>query len=313
MIPSFASSRIHRFVDTQGSSLYEQACAGVRAFDIRLTVDKDDRLHVHHTFIGDSLSRVLKDLFKFLDEHKEEIVFLDFRCPTGKGDELREELNKWEDPNEYLFHESVNVDDFFSPNSTTSQKSSTTENETRAINNVSSENNAIKRTDLSMNESEEVTETIDQSNLVEHMQYGTSSNSEEQILNTQSNPTCSKSITNNSNESNVSPRSSQDHELTNPLSFQNQKEYPVKEIMVKKTLKVRRKHRNMITWKKEDLLLTVGEAKRLGKRMIVFSSEEGFIEHNMLLNYWPNVCNQIELKRYLDSVLTEKPVVRISF
>ncbi|VDN27623.1 unnamed protein product [Gongylonema pulchrum] len=72
---------IRRWATTQRFSVVEQLHAGVRYFDVRLTVPlatKLDGIRVLHALYGERIEQFLVDINAFLDSHSREIVILDF-------------------------------------------------------------------------------------------------------------------------------------------------------------------------------------------------------------------------------------------
>ncbi|KAL3982730.1 Phosphatidylinositol-specific phospholipase C X domain family protein [Acanthocheilonema viteae] len=72
---------IRRWATTQRYSVVKQLHAGVRYFDIRLTIPsraKLDGVHVLHALYGNSIEQLLLHINAFLNTHSREIVILDF-------------------------------------------------------------------------------------------------------------------------------------------------------------------------------------------------------------------------------------------
>lgn len=72
---------IRRWATTQRFSVSEQLRAGIRYFDVRLTVPlpaKLDGIRVLHALYGDRIEQFLLDINTFLNNHSREIVILDF-------------------------------------------------------------------------------------------------------------------------------------------------------------------------------------------------------------------------------------------
>lgn len=72
---------IRRWATTQRSTVMDQLLAGVRYFDVRLTVpqtSKLDGIRVVHGLYGDRIEQYLVKVNEFLEDHPKEIVILDF-------------------------------------------------------------------------------------------------------------------------------------------------------------------------------------------------------------------------------------------
>ena len=67
-------------------------CSGVRGFDLRVDIDKDNVFRVEHTFLGAPFATVLRQFSEFAQLHQREIIFLDI--VASKAIIEQEELQK---------------------------------------------------------------------------------------------------------------------------------------------------------------------------------------------------------------------------
>ncbi|XP_013396515.1 PI-PLC X domain-containing protein 3 [Lingula anatina] len=79
LFPGTAKAIIAKWSKTQSLNTVEQLKAGIRYFDIRVTLKKDTQeLHAVHGLYGRKMEMELQDISQFLDNHSKEIVLLDF-------------------------------------------------------------------------------------------------------------------------------------------------------------------------------------------------------------------------------------------
>merc|ERR1712142_174300 len=80
--PGVSGSTLYKWSVTQGLNLVAQLESGIRYFDIRLQAltEEDERVFkILHCLLGSNIVELMKDIKKFLDENKSEIVILDFQ------------------------------------------------------------------------------------------------------------------------------------------------------------------------------------------------------------------------------------------
>lgn len=91
----FAPNSIKHWVVTQAADATRQLENGIRYFDIRACKQGEEFMLCHGVFSGESI-QPLKDILKFLDEHRQEVVVLDFqhvyRCEPEDHRKYCEEL-----------------------------------------------------------------------------------------------------------------------------------------------------------------------------------------------------------------------------
>lgn len=66
---------------TQGLGFKQQLCAGIRYLDLRVAEEKDiepNDLYFTHGLLGGKIQPGLQEIASFLEEHKQEVVILDF-------------------------------------------------------------------------------------------------------------------------------------------------------------------------------------------------------------------------------------------
>ncbi|RXG51417.1 PI-PLC X domain-containing protein 3 [Armadillidium vulgare] len=81
-IPCYIKNVFLRWFTTQNTSVYEQLMHGIRYFDIRVAV-KNKKFYFVHALLGSQLPPLLMEMRKFLDDHRGEVVLLDFQHLFG--------------------------------------------------------------------------------------------------------------------------------------------------------------------------------------------------------------------------------------
>ncbi|MEM1359617.1 MAG: phosphatidylinositol-specific phospholipase C domain-containing protein [Bacteroidota bacterium] len=76
---SFLGEGYHKWAKAQEKSIYQQLNDGIRYIDIRVCVDKSDRLKTCHGLYGVPIQEVINDAVKFTNENPNEPFILDFK------------------------------------------------------------------------------------------------------------------------------------------------------------------------------------------------------------------------------------------
>ena len=69
---------IYRWSKTQELNITQQLLHGVRYFDLRVAVDKNNRARIVHGLLGGELDDILQQFKEFLQTHAREVVLVDF-------------------------------------------------------------------------------------------------------------------------------------------------------------------------------------------------------------------------------------------
>jgi len=80
--PCVSSRILYRWSRTQKADLARQLRGGIRYFDIRLDAvleEKEEHYRVLHCLLGERIEKLLTQLKEFLDDHRGEVIILDFQ------------------------------------------------------------------------------------------------------------------------------------------------------------------------------------------------------------------------------------------
>lgn len=77
---------------TQKRSIKQQLQDGIRYLDLRVCKAEDDNLYLCHSLVADRIETVIKEIGEFADDHKKEILLIDFNHFYGMTDQSHTSL-----------------------------------------------------------------------------------------------------------------------------------------------------------------------------------------------------------------------------
>ena len=80
--------KINRWAKTQNLSIFKQLQKGVRCFDIRIVLEKDNKCYGFHKFLFSELNKALIDILKFIKRNPYEIIIIRYRSYSKYCDKI---------------------------------------------------------------------------------------------------------------------------------------------------------------------------------------------------------------------------------